>query len=145
MTLPTCILADDHEVIREVLAMRLEDSGLVDLVGQAASCPAAVDLICSMRPDIAYVDVRMPGGTGIDVIHRVRALGLDTRIMVFSACHDLSMVNAAREAGASGFLIKDAPPGVFVAALERMLAGDPFVDAGSPDVLALATATIRPA
>ncbi|MCW2927416.1 MAG: tcsR1 [Thermoleophilia bacterium] len=133
--LPTCILADDNAFIREVLTLRLQDSRLVDLVGEAVNCPSTVELICSLRPQVAYIDVRMPGGTGIEVVARVRELGLDTKIMVFSACHELSMVNAARAAGASGFMLKDAPGGVFMSALQRMLAGEAFVDAGSPHII----------
>ena len=87
--LPTCVLADDNAIIREVLALRVEDTGLVEVIGEACNCPSAVELIEELRPDVAFVDVRIPGGTGLEVVACVRALVLDTRIMVFSASRDV--------------------------------------------------------
>lgn len=142
-SLPTCIVADDYAVMRELMRMRLEDMDLARVVGEAAHCAGAVELIRQMAPALALVDLRMPGGSGLGVIEDLRASGCTTRLVLFSACHDDAIVDAARTAGADAYISKDLPGPVFELAVRQVLAGAPFVaaiDAAPLDALTPAAA-----
>jgi len=130
-SLPTCIIADDHAVMRDVIRMRLEAGALVEVVGEAADGVEALDLIRSVRPRLALVDLRMPAASGIDVARSVDAEGLATRVVIVSARIDEGMVASAREAGAHGYVAKDATHATFMSVLESALRGDGFAVAGA--------------
>jgi two-component system, NarL family, nitrate/nitrite response regulator NarL len=104
----TVIVADDHGPYRDGIARGLQAAGL-DVVASAEDGSAALELIRELRPDVALVDLRMPGTTGADVA-RALAKGVDvrTRVVIISARADRALVDLARRAGAHGYVSKDA-------------------------------------
>jgi DNA-binding NarL/FixJ family response regulator len=133
---PTCIVADDHALIREVLRLRLEDLELVEIVGEASNWVEAVDLVQAARPTIALLDLRMPGGNGLQMIEQLRAGDTRSKLIVFSACRESGMVTQARVAGADAFIAKDVPGSVFAGLLRSVIDGSPFLSAIDDDGLA---------
>ena len=125
--LDTCVIADDHPLMREILRVRLEAAG-IDVIGEACNGEEAVQLIRSMDPTIALIDVNMPGLDGIGVITRMAEQRSRTRSIVFTGGARQHDVERALGAGARGFLDKGADTELFAAALSAVLAGERFVD-----------------
>ncbi|MBD5785140.1 response regulator transcription factor [Cellulosimicrobium terreum] len=123
------VLVDDQAVVRAGFTVILESEGL-EVVGEASNGADAVRVARRERPDVVCMDVRMPGGDGITA---TRALAgpdvVDPVPVLVVSTFDLDdYVFGALEAGASGFLLKDAEPDVLVEAVRRVAAGDGLVD-----------------
>ncbi|MFD3890206.1 response regulator [Streptomyces microflavus] len=101
------LLADDHPVVREGLRGMLDADPGLEVVGEASSGPRAEALCAELLPDIVLMDLRMPGGGGVDSIRRIRAAGLLCRVVVLTTYESDSDILRAVEAGASGYLLKD--------------------------------------
>lgn len=132
---PTCVIADDHSVVREGLRLRLETDGWVEVVGEAETGEGALELIRATQPDLAIVDIRMPKPDGFDVARAVRAESLGTRIVLYTVLSDAQLIERAFDCGALGYVSKEAPPEVIFRALREIYHGRQFVDP------AIATAT----
>lgn len=105
------ILADDHPVVREGLRAMLSAEPDLDVVADASSGPQAEALAAELRPDIVLMDLRMPGGGGVDSIVRMSAAGLACRVIVLTTYETDRDILRAVEAGAAGYLLKDLPRG----------------------------------
>jgi DNA-binding NarL/FixJ family response regulator len=118
------LLADDQELVRAGLRMMLEPEEDLEIVGEAADGAQAVDLARRSRPDVVLMDVRMPGVDGIEATARIgrSEVGDRARVLVLTTFDLDEYVYAALRAGASGFLLKDAPPEELVQAV-RVVAG----------------------
>ncbi|MEU9987993.1 response regulator transcription factor [Streptomyces sp. NPDC048045] len=103
------VLADDHPVVREGLRAMLSAEPDLEVVGDAASGPQAEALASQLRPDIVLMDLRMPGGGGVDSIQRMSAAGLPCRVVVLTTYETDRDILRAVEAGAAGYLLKDMP------------------------------------
>jgi DNA-binding NarL/FixJ family response regulator len=101
------VLADDHPAFRAGLRLLLQDSGL-DVVAEAADGPAAVDAVVATRPDVALLDLQMPGMTGVEVTKRLQEVAPGTRVLVLTMIEADETVLAAIRAGAWGYLLKGA-------------------------------------
>ncbi len=118
------LVADDQELVRAGFCVILEAAG-VTVVGEAADGAAAVALAASERPDVVLMDVRMPVMDGLEATRRIAASGADAPKVVILTTFDLDdYVYEALRAGASGFLLKDAPRADLVAAIRVAAAGD---------------------
>jgi DNA-binding NarL/FixJ family response regulator len=101
------VIADDHPAFRTGLRLLLQDSGL-DVVAEAADGPAAVDAVVDNRPDVALLDLQMPGLTGVEVTRRLQEVAPGTRVLVLTMIEADETVLAAIRAGAWGYLLKGA-------------------------------------
>jgi DNA-binding NarL/FixJ family response regulator len=118
------LVADDQELVRAGFCVILEAAGFT-VVGEAADGAAAVALAASERPDVVLMDVRMPVMDGLEATRRIAASGADAPKVVILTTFDLDdYVYEALRAGASGFLLKDAPRADLVAAIRVAAAGD---------------------
>jgi DNA-binding NarL/FixJ family response regulator len=119
-------LADDQELVRAGLRMLLEPVDDFEVVGEAADGNAAVELAQRVRPDVVLMDVRMPGVDGIEATRRLAhgELGDRVRVLILTTFDLDRYVYAALRAGASGFLLKDAPPEQLTAAIRVVAAGE---------------------
>ena len=108
MTAIRVLLADDHPVVREGLRGMLTAEPDIDVVGEAASGPEAVVLAERLRPDVILMDLRMPGGDGVEAIRRLPG----TTVVVLTTYDSDADILRAVEAGAAGYLLKDTPRAV---------------------------------
>ncbi|MET7736200.1 response regulator transcription factor [Streptomyces sp. NPDC005402] len=103
------ILADDHPVVREGLRAMLTAEPDLEVIADASSGPQAEALATALRPDIVLMDLRMPGGSGVESIERMTEAGLPCRVVVLTTYETDGDILRAVEAGAAGYLLKDLP------------------------------------
>jgi DNA-binding NarL/FixJ family response regulator len=116
------LLVDDHDLIRQGLARAFEGHADFDVVGQAAGVAEGFSAFMEHSPDVVVTDVRMPDGTGLDLVKRIRGTGNDTvGLVVLTMYAGDEQLFAALEAGASAFVNKDAPADEVVAAARHAL------------------------
>jgi len=123
----TAILADDHAIIRNGLAPLLNAEHGVELLGEAANGREAWELIETLGPDVAILDVSMPEPTGIDIARKIVRAGLKTRVVLLTMHADPGAVLEAQEAGAAGFVLKDNTFEELLIAIRTVAAGGTFV------------------
>lgn len=124
----TCVIADDHDVVREGSRARLARVPWLDVVAEARTVDETVDVVARMQPTLALVDMRLAGGEATDVIDRVREAGGKTAFVVFSAYGTPALAQRAFDLGAAGYVLKDSPFETVIAALECARDGRRFVD-----------------
>ena len=100
------LVADDHQPYRDGIVRALRAHGGFEVVAEAADGDAALRLIREHRPDLALLDVRMPGLDGVDVVHALAIHGPDVPVVMLSAFTDVPLVDSALAAGAAGYLDK---------------------------------------
>jgi DNA-binding NarL/FixJ family response regulator len=132
----TCVIADDHPAVVASLAAFLPKSG-VEVVDQARTGEEALRKIEERKPDIALLDLRMPGLDGSEVIRRVTRVSPDTATVVYTGFADAPIVDEVLDAGARGVVLKDAPLPDLVRALEIVSSGGIYIDAGLTAALAV--------
>ena len=103
------VVADDQPLVRAGLRMILDTEPDLEVVGEAADGAAAVEVCATARPDVVLMDIRMPGTDGIEATRRVTAVDDPPRVLVLTTFDLDEVVYDALRAGASGFLLKDAP------------------------------------
>ena len=104
----TVVVADDHPVYREGIVRAVEERAELELVGQADSGPGALAAVREHAPDVAVLDMRMPGLDGIEVLDAIERESLATRVVVVSAYMESEVVYAAIRSGARAYLSKQA-------------------------------------
>jgi len=102
------VIADDHPLFRDGLARRIKERPELELIGEASDGLAALDAIRELRPDVAVLDIKMPGLDGLRVAAAVARDELQTRVVIMSAYVESAVVFKALAAGARAFLSKDA-------------------------------------
>lgn len=102
------VIAEDHPLYRDGLVRAISSDPQLELIGEAPDGLEAERLIAETEPDVALLDVKMPGAGGIEVCERIAGRGLATRVVMLSAYLDPNLVAHALEAGASAYLGKDA-------------------------------------
>ena len=102
------VVVDDHPFFRDGLSRGLINSGRIEMVGEAENGRDGLDVITAERPDVAVVDYQMPDLDGLQLLSAIIRDGIPTKVLMLSAIVDASIVYAAVEAGAAGYLSKDA-------------------------------------
>jgi DNA-binding NarL/FixJ family response regulator len=116
------LLADDHAVSRGSVRADLEDCGYV-ICAEVGDAGAAVEAAVREHPDIALLDIRMPGD-GLEAARLIHAQLPDTRVVMLTVSRDDDDIRAAVAAGAVGYLLKDADTELIASALEAVVAGE---------------------
>ncbi|WP_072314340.1 response regulator [Agrococcus sp. Marseille-P2731] len=104
------VVADDHPVVRGGLVALLAEASDIEVVGQAADGDALVRVALEQRPDVVLTDLRMPGVGGAEATRRIRAALEATHVLILTTYETDADILAATEAGATGYLLKAAPP-----------------------------------
>jgi DNA-binding NarL/FixJ family response regulator len=125
------LIADDQAAVRRGLRRVLDGEPDIEVVGEAADGLAAVDAAARLAPDVALVDVRMPGLDGIEVTRRLVAGPRPVRVVVVTTFDLDEYVYPALRLGASGFLLKRSGPALLIEAVRAAMAGDSLI---SPSV-----------
>lgn len=118
------VVVDDHPVVRDGVVATLSAAPGLEVVGQAASGPEAVRLTAARDPDVVVIDLRMPGGGGVEAVREMRARGLRAAVLVLTTYDTDSETVAAIEAGAIGYLLKDSSAETLIAAIRSTAAGE---------------------
>ncbi|HET9255169.1 MAG TPA: response regulator transcription factor [Pseudonocardiaceae bacterium] len=133
-------LLDDHEVVRRGLRELLEDSGDIEVVGEAARVDEALRRIPAARPDVAVLDARLPDGSGIEVCRDVRSALPSVACLILTSYDDDEALFAAIMAGAAGYVLKQIRGTDLVDAVHRVARGQSLLD---PAVTAHVLARLR--
>ena len=118
----TVVIADDQELVRAGFRALIESSGDIEVVAEASDGAEAVRLAESHRPDVVLMDVRMPNMDGIEATRQISYVGDSTKVLILTTFDLDEYVHDALRAGASGFLLKDAPATELLEAI-RVVAG----------------------
>jgi DNA-binding NarL/FixJ family response regulator len=102
----TCLIADDHEVVREGLRLALSRSPRIRVIGEAADGASAVALTERRRPDVVIMDLRMPDMDGLEATEQVLAKAPNTGVLIFTAYGERSLLQRGLESGARGYILK---------------------------------------
>lgn len=130
------LLVDDHTVVRECLAAALGSSSDVRVVGEAGDGVTAIELATTLRPDVAIIDITMPGLSGIEVARRLHADLPQTRVLVLTMHEDEEYVLHMVRSGASGYLLKHAATAELLDAVRTLAGGGVHFGAYAAKVLA---------
>jgi DNA-binding NarL/FixJ family response regulator len=118
------LIVDDQELVRAGFRMILELQEDIEVIGEAGDGADAVTMARELDPDVVLMDVRMPDTDGIEATRLLLATGSPARVLMLTTFDADEHVYEAMKAGASGFLLKNAPPGQLVSAVRATAAGD---------------------
>jgi len=126
------LLADDHAVVRQGLRLFLDLQPDLTVVGEAADGAEAIERAKELQPDLVLMDLSMPGTDGVRATRTLRSETPETKVLVLTSFADDEHVVSALQAGAAGYLMKDARPEEVADAVRSVSRGEPFLD---PDAL----------
>ena len=122
------MIAEDQTMVRQALVALLELEADIQVVAQAADGDEALAMAGKHHPDVAVLDIEMPGPNGIEVAAQLGRSGFGGKVIIVTTFDRPGYLRAAMTAGASGFLLKDAPAADLAAAIRRVAAGERVVD-----------------
>lgn len=131
------VLIDDHELVRTGFRMILSQQRDIEVVGEAADGDTGLAMIRKLNPDVALLDVHMPGVSGMEVTERVRKLKLETRIVIVTMVSEAPFPRRLLEAGASGYVTKGCPAEDLVRAIRQVANGRRYLAPGVAESMAL--------
>ena len=122
------VLADDHPIVLTGLRNLIESEPDFAVVGEAASGPEALKVIRDARPDIAIIDISMPGMSGIVLTRRLSEEAKDVKILMLTLHEDRAYLKQALDAGARGYVVKRSAAANLVSAVRSVIAGGIYID-----------------
>ena len=123
------LLADDHTLMREGVRRILSADGGIEVVGEVGDGQAAVTQTVALHPDVAVLDITMPGGGGLEAARQIRRQAPEVRILILSMHLQPEYLLESVRAGAHGYLVKDAAAGELVSAVRAVCVGDSYYSA----------------
>ena len=124
----TVVLVDDHALVRKGFRRMLEDDSAISVVGEASNGEDAVRLALELKPKVVVMDCALPGIDGIEATRRIRAKMPDAAVLMLSMHSEDTLVRQALEAGARGYILKNALELDLVSAIKRVAHGDLVLD-----------------
>ncbi|MEE9199243.1 MAG: response regulator transcription factor [Dehalococcoidia bacterium] len=121
------LVVDDHPVVREGLRAMLTGENGIEVVGEAANGEEAIEQSLRLEPDVALVDIRMPGISGIEVTERIKLAQPGTAVIILTMYDSEMYVVEAIRAGAAGYLLKDSTREILVRAIHSVVDGGTIV------------------
>jgi DNA-binding NarL/FixJ family response regulator len=129
------VIADDHPIFRQGLINVIQEDGSFEIVGGASDGDKALRLIENLAPDIAILDISMPGMTGLELAKKARTRDLSASIVVMTMYDDESYLDEAMEAGVMGYLLKDNAATDLINCLKTIAAGRRYVSPSMSEYL----------
>ena len=126
------LICDDHTLFVEGIKAMLRNESSLEIVGEARDGRQAVDLVKELKPDLLLMDVSMPDMNGFDATQRVHELDPNIKVLILTMHDEEELVAHCLEAGAAGYIIKDAPASQLLYAIEMVKKGERYL---SPVVL----------
>jgi DNA-binding NarL/FixJ family response regulator len=121
------LIVDDHEIVREGIRTLLTRARPQwQIVGEATNGQLAIEAVKSLKPDVVILDVTMPVMSGLEASPRIIALGLGTRILIFTMHQSETFVTEVRNAGAQGYVVKSQASRDLILAIDALLSGGSF-------------------
>lgn len=140
------LLADDHAVLRSGLRLLIEKQPWVEVVGEAGDGNEALAGVAAFAPDLVLLDINMPGLDGLAVLARIREESPETRVLMLTMHDDVSYLQEALRAGASGYVLKRAVDSELLMAMQAVMRGETYVhSAMTQKLLQKMTADTAPA
>jgi DNA-binding NarL/FixJ family response regulator len=124
----TCLIVDDHAVVREGLRLSLSRAPHIRVIGEASDGASAVALAERRRPNVVIMDVRMPGLDGLQATKQISEKLPETAVLIFTAYSERSLLGRGLESGAKGYILKEAPHQTLLRAIEKVASGEGYVD-----------------
>jgi two-component system response regulator NreC len=125
----TIVLADDHSVVRSGLRLLLDQAGGLKVVSEAGDAESAVRTVLGHKPSVLVLDLNMPGElTSLEAIPRVAEASPETRVVVLTMQEDPEFARQALQAGAAGYVLKEAADSELVEAVRRAAAGETYLN-----------------
>src|SRR5882757_5947646 len=124
----TTLIVDDHEVVREGLRLSLSRASHIRVIGEASDGASAVELAVRRKPDVVIMDVRMPGMDGLEATKLLLEQAPESKVLIFTAFSERSLLSRGLESGAKGYVLKEAPHQTLVRAIEKVAQGEGYVD-----------------
>jgi two-component system response regulator DegU len=121
------MIVDDHPVTRDGLRSALTSSGEVDIVAEAASGEQAVQAVKETEPEVVFMDVRLPGISGIEATRQILSIVPETKVILFTVEESRAALADAMRAGVSGYLLKDVSAGELLQAAKLALEGKAII------------------
>ncbi len=131
------LLADDHSIVRAGLRRIIEESGEMEVVAEAADGQEAIRLVSRATPDVAVIDISMPGLDGLEVLSRLQALDASLPVLILTMHEEGQYVVRAIEAGAMGYITKQSAPEQLVKAIRKVHSGHRYLTDEATEALAL--------
>lgn len=132
------VLVDDHELVRAGFRLILSGQSDIEVAGEAGSAEDGLRLIRAQKPEVALVDVHMPGMSGIELTERVRRADLPTHIIILTVVDDARFPRRLLQSGALGYLTKACPADELLTAVRNVALGRRYLDATIARQMALA-------
>ncbi len=120
------LVADDHAIVKEGLVTLLEEHDF-DVVGAVGDGHELLEAARRLRPDVIVTDLSMPGQSGLDVLTRLKAEGVDSKVIVLTMHRDADLATRAMRAGATGFLLKHSAGEELLTAIQQALEGRTYL------------------
>lgn len=134
------LLADDHSIVREGLKRILEDSNEIEVIAEAKDGKQAVREAMDKTPDVAIIDISMPGLDGLEVISQLKLYYPDLPLLILTMHEEGQYVVRAIEAGAMGYITKQSAPEQLVKAIRKVFSGHRYLTDEGAEALALSVA-----
>lgn len=122
------LLVDDHEVVRVGIGALIDRQPGMEVVGEAATVREAVNQAGQLAPDVVVMDVRLPGGSGLDACQQIKAQRPETRVIILTSYPDDEVLFDAIASGADGYVLKKIGSDDLIRALERVGRGENLLD-----------------
>lgn len=125
------MLLEDHKMVRQGLVALLQDAADIEIVGEAGDGATAVELARTLHPDVALLDISMPGMNGLEAAQKIREISPQTKLLFLTMYADDEYIIQALRFGGTGYVLKDADAGTLIDAVRRVCRGESYL---SPEV-----------
>lgn len=129
--IPSILIVDDHEIVRQGIRALIESSRPDwEIVGECENGAEAVEIVKTLQPDVAVIDISMPVMNGLEAAKAIAKLGTGSRTLIFTMHESDRLIVEVKQAGASGFVLKSQAARDLVVAIDRLLSGGSFFGPG---------------